>query len=93
MTRATVADAIARADQAINRVETHEEVCAVRYETIAAGQRAQERALGEFKASVEASMAEQRKDNKWLMRWIIATLLTALGSAIGVIVVLATHGR
>ncbi len=100
MTRKTAAEACERADRAIERIENHEEICAQRYELIAAGQTTQQRSLDaqqktldEFKGEVRASLSENRADTKWMMRWIIATLLTALSCAIGVIVVLATHGK
>jgi hypothetical protein len=86
----TVADAMEKANQAAARIETHEEVCAVRYETIASAQAAQQKALTDFKDEQAKAMKDVRDDNKWIMRWIIATLVAVASGSIGLIFVLIT---
>jgi hypothetical protein len=93
MTRVTAGQAMQAAQEAKAEISAHERECAIRYQNIQAAQEAQREALDSFKADLAKANKESRDDNKWIMRWIIATLLAAVSGSIGIIFVLAAHGH
>jgi hypothetical protein len=78
--RPTAAEAVAKAQHAIDGLKAHEDLCALRYQGIEAAQRDMKEALKEL-----------RGDQRRALWFTVATLVTACSGLAGAVFVLVTR--